>query len=85
MRIDIANGVLTNDGEASGRPVFLLDGKTYGPEDTVDSNGARSPAGDLIAAAYEAAVEKGTRFKIFEYNLIAKFAGMPTANYCSGE
>ncbi len=93
MRIAIANGFLTNEQEFSplGYPVFVLNDVVYGPDDKVDSGGSApasggaQPARDLIAEEYEIAAENGGKFSILEYNLIARFSGMPPVNLCSGE
>jgi len=42
-------------------------------------------AGDIVAKAYSQDVDEGRRFSVAEYNMIARFAGLPLANYCSGE
>ena len=93
MRIKIANGFLSTDQEDSplGHPVFVLNGVVHEPSDTVDLGEAASDstrsrlAADLVADEYESLVDKGERFSVLEYNLIAKFSGLPLVNLCSGE
>jgi len=84
MQIIIANGVLTTDHESASffKPVFVIDGVAYGPDNPIADAGN---AGDIVAKAYSQGVDEGRRFSVAEYNLVARFAGLPVANYCSGE
>lgn len=89
MQVLIANGALTTDHASASfkHPVFILNGAVYQPDDvldTADSNRCMT-AEDLLGAAYAMEIDQGRRFSTAEYNLIARFTGMPGANLCSGE
>lgn len=92
MNITIANGLLTTNHAASsaGQTVFVFNGIAYGPDDLVDfgkgtDSTNKTLARDLVEDGYSAQIIKGHQFSLAEYNLIAEFAGMPSANLCSGE
>lgn len=93
MQIEIAGGVLTteHDSASFSRPVFVFDGIAHQPDDTIENVASPAPsgamkAGDLVAQAYFfSGVDGGSAFSTSEYNTIARFAGLPIANYCSGE
>ena len=87
MQIEIANGILTTRHPASpdGEPVFIRDGVIHQPADSVGSGETAPAAGDLIADEYTRAADAGRRFSRLEYNVIARFAGLPSMNPCSGE
>lgn len=84
MQIAIAKGILTTDHESASfsQPAFILGGLAYGPDSLVPD---ATNAGDIVAKAYSQDIDEGRRFSVAEYNMIARFAGLPVANYCSGE
>lgn len=92
MQIEIAGGVLTteHDSASFSRPIFVLNGIAHQPDDAIENVASSSPlgpmkAGDLVAREYSSEVDRGRIFSTSEYNTIARFAGLPIANYCSGE
>lgn len=86
LQLPIANGLLMTPEGASpfAEPVFVLAGKTYSPQDLVADDPAIS-AETRVNAAYDDAIDAGRRFSRAEYNLVARFCGLPSANLCSGE
>ena len=93
MRIEIAEGFLTTRPPESsdGEPVFIRDGVACHPDDTVDLGEAvpeasrHSAACDVVADGHARAADTGQRFTRAEYIVIARFAGLPSMNACSGE
>ena len=93
MRIETPEGLLTTRPPESSdcEPVFIRDGVACHPDDTVDLGEAvpeasRHPSAcDLVADGYARAVDAGRWFSRSEYNVIARFAGLPSMNPCSGE
>lgn len=84
MQIAIANGTLTTEHESASfsKPVFIFGDVAYGPDSLISGAGN---AGDIVAKAYSQNADEERRFSVAEYNMIARFAGLPLANYCSGE
>jgi len=84
MQLTIANGILTTELESASfsMPAFIFGGVTYGPDSVILAAGN---AGNMVARAYSQDVDQGRRFSVAEYNMIARFAGLPVANFCSGE
>lgn len=87
MQLALAQGILTTDHESASfkHPVFIIAGKVHHPGDLIGDGAGALAADEWIARAYSDGIDQGQRFTTAEYNLIARFAGMPLANYCSGE
>lgn len=89
MQITIAGGILTTEHEAASftSPVFIFGGVGYEPGGQMDggSSSGKQNVSDIVAKAYSLDSEQGRKFSVAEYNMIARFAGLPLANYCSGE
>ncbi|SDI36296.1 hypothetical protein [Propionivibrio dicarboxylicus] len=86
LQLAIADGLLTTPDGASpfAEPIFIFKGTTYAAPDLV-ANQPPESAETRVNAAYDNAVENGRRFTRAEYNLVARFCGLPSANLCSGE
>jgi len=86
LQLAIADGVLTTPDGASplAAPIFILNGTIHAAEDRVAGEPPVS-AETRVSTAYADAVEGGRRFTRAEYNLVARFCGLPSANLCSGE
>ncbi|WP_319243484.1 hypothetical protein [uncultured Propionivibrio sp.] len=86
LQLAIANGVLTAaDGAPPfATPIFILNGTIHAADDRLAGEPPVS-AEARVNAAYSDAVEAGRRFTRAEYNLVARFCGLPSANLCSGE
>ena len=82
MNIAIGNGFLTIDSASpTTDPILRLHDMSYRPVDLL----ADGTAADWVANAYAIDADHGRHFTKLEYNLIARFSGMPSANLCSGE
>jgi hypothetical protein len=83
----LAAGTLTTEHAASsyGQPVLVVAGQAYGQQDQIDLGPEaldflRYPtAAEHVAGWHAAHMDECRRLPVEEYNLIAKFIGLPVA------